>query len=561
MPNYDEITKSAYREMELHLISSMKRNLGLHIAEEIKTGKEYPQWQAIKLRELRKYQKENRDIIKRSVGSFPEDVAKQLESELKQGAVQEQHRYNIAKGVTMDTAMGEGFFRLNRNKLEALQKSVNNDLSKANNAVLRMMNDTYRSTIYKYELFLANGVYTPTQAYDAAVKDFLERGINCIEYKDGRRVNIADYTDMAIKTANKRAQLMGEGSFRKSIGNPLIIMSAHNTSCKLCKPFQNKVLIDDVYSGGTQEDGDYMLLSEAMERGLYHPRCKHGCGTYYPEIEHINQYETPENKLNDYGDKIINAAHIDNMIQRYKRLVAGSVDKNNIEKYQQQLKLWEQEREKYNDLYLKMANENIENDWSETTIHNISRKDKQAIIKYAEDKGIKISNLKDFDGDIELLKSEIDILQKISKEIPLRKKIVLSVSKSLPDADFASTIENHITLNAKALRNRSITEKNIKLGGIFSSSKAEDIIVHEYGHVFMYEKGNKGIEISCKVYYNMNGKKIDIDNMLVYLEDNISSYSVIVEKQKYKEIIPEVLAKHNSNPDEFTKLFIKLLKE
>ena len=316
MPNYDEITKSAYREMELHLISSMKRNLGLHIAEEIKTGKEYPQWQAIKLRELRRYQKENSDIIKRSVGSFPEDVAKQLESELKQGAVQEQHRYNVAKGVTMDTAMGEGFFRLNRNKLEALQKSVNNDLSKANNAVLRMMNDTYRSTIFKYELFLANGVYTPTQAYDAAVKDFLERGINCIEYKDGRRVNIADYTDMAIKTANKRAQLMGEGSFRKSIGNPLIIMSAHNTSCKLCKPFQNKVLIDDVYSGGTQEDGDYMLLSEAMERGLYHPRCKHGCGTYYPEIEHINQYETPENKLNDYGDKIINAAHIDNMIQR-----------------------------------------------------------------------------------------------------------------------------------------------------------------------------------------------------------------------------------------------------
>ncbi len=139
---------------------------------------------------------------------------------------------------------------------------------------------------------------------------------------------------------------MGEGSFRKSIGNPLIIMSAHNTSCKLCKPFQNKVLIDDVYSGGTQEDGDYMLLSEAMERGLYHPRCKHGCGTYYPEIEHINQYETPENKLNDYGDKIINAAHIDNMIQRYKRLVAGSVDKNNIEKYQNQLQMWENEREK-----------------------------------------------------------------------------------------------------------------------------------------------------------------------------------------------------------------------
>ncbi len=64
----------------------------------------------------------------------------------------------------------------------------------------------------------------------------------------------------------------------------------------------------------------------------------------YIQLNELTTTDKPKNKLNDYGDKVINAAHIDNMIQRYKRLVAGSVDKNNIEKYQQQLKLWEQEK-------------------------------------------------------------------------------------------------------------------------------------------------------------------------------------------------------------------------
>ncbi len=112
---------------------------------------------------------------------------------------------------------------------------------------------------------------------------------------------------MAVRTANQRAYMVGEGEFRKSIGETLVIISRHSTSCELCKPFEGKVLIDDVYSGGTQEDGDYMLLSQAMEQGLYHPRCRHGLGTYYPELEEINGYEIEDNKLNDYSRNVDNS--------------------------------------------------------------------------------------------------------------------------------------------------------------------------------------------------------------------------------------------------------------
>lgn len=84
-----------------------------------------------------------------------------------------------------------------------------------------------------------------------------------------------------------------------------------------------------------------MLLSQAMAEGLFHPRCRHGLGTYYPELEDIVHYETEDNKLNEYGTEELNRAHVENMIQKYKRLIVGSLDPANIAKYQARLNEWE----------------------------------------------------------------------------------------------------------------------------------------------------------------------------------------------------------------------------
>lgn len=83
--------------------------------------------------------------------------------------------------------------------------------------------------------------------------------------------------------------LIRDGKLRKEIGNPLIIITRHNTACELCKPWENKVLIDDLFSGGNYKSGNYPLLSEAVKKGLFHPGCRHGCGTHYPELEKINR--------------------------------------------------------------------------------------------------------------------------------------------------------------------------------------------------------------------------------------------------------------------------------
>ncbi len=343
MSDFDKQIADIYREMELHIIQSMKRNLALHIAEEEKTGIKYPQWQAIKLKELKRYQRQNKRIVDKYTRGLPKDIARHMKDELDQGAMSQFRLYKEALGAGYKSSrlMKESFFKVDDRAVSALIDSLQNDMATANTAVLRMVNDVYRETIFKSAMFVKNGVYTEKQAYDMAVKSFLEKGINCIQYKDGRRVNIVDYAEMAVRTASQRAHMAGQGEFRKEIGRTLILISRHNTACELCKPFEHKVLIDDVYSGGKPEDGDYMLLSEAMKQGLYHPRCRHGSGTYYPELEEINHYESEDNRLNEYGDEKINAAHVDNMIQKYKRLALGSTLSENIAKYNEKLKYWE----------------------------------------------------------------------------------------------------------------------------------------------------------------------------------------------------------------------------
>lgn len=224
-------------------------------------------------------------------------------------------------------------------------------------------------------------------------------------------------------------------------------------------------------------------------------------------------------------------------------------------------KNFEEFREKYLDASKMAATSDSDNDWTRTVPRTISREERKELTQYAKERNVLIPELKQFDGDIAILKAEIDTLSKMCSEFPTGKKVVLTVSRSLSDADFASTVENHITLNAKALRDRTITESNILNGGLFASKTVEDIAVHEYGHMIVAAKGNKGLEIAQKAYYNVFGQTASIDDVLDFLDDNISSYSTTFDhKHNYTEVVSEILAKNNSVPDDFTEEFVKLLK-
>ena len=358
--------KKLYEDMEIELIASMKRNYKRHLKEEGKTGFQYSQWQAEKLKELKRYQRENKNIISGYTKGLPKEISKHLNNELKEGSIKAINQYNkvMGKSLKPNKIMNHSFFRTNGRKVNALIKVVNNDLKTANTAVLRMANDQYRQVIHKSAFFVANGVFTEKQAanmatkeltelqktklaIDEANKDFLSRGFNCIEYKDGRRVNIASYSQMAVRTASLRAQLMGEGDFRKSIGRVLVQSTSHGGACPICQKWENKIFIDDVYSGGTKKDGKYMLLSEAMTQGFLHPNCRHGLTTYYPEVDDIEnytdeEYEEDVNLINNRINELTNGElnYISRNIKRFDRLENGSISPISIQRFANRKNEW-----------------------------------------------------------------------------------------------------------------------------------------------------------------------------------------------------------------------------
>lgn len=355
--------KELYEEMEKSIISSMKRNYQRHLQEESEVGFKYTQWQAEKLKELKRYQRQNANIIKGYTKGLDKKVSEHMQRELKQGAINAIKQYNkvLGKNLKPSKVMNKSFFKINDKKVNALIKVVNDDLKTANTSALRMANDQYRQVIHKSAFFVGNGVFTEQQAakmgtnelselkltelaIDEANKNFLAGGLNCIEYSNGRRVNLASYSQMAVRTANLRAQLMGEGDFRKSIGRTLVQATSHGGACPICQKWEKHIFIDDVYSGGTKEDGKYMLLSEAMKQGFLHPNCRHGITTYYPELEGIENETEKEYQANlDYINERLN--YIIRNEKKYSRLEQGSLNDSNIKYYANLKRNWQKEKE------------------------------------------------------------------------------------------------------------------------------------------------------------------------------------------------------------------------
>ena len=105
--------KELEEEMELHLIKSMKRNLQRHLDEEEKVGFKFTQWQAEKLKELKRYQRENKKIIDDYTKGLDKDVSIHLKRELNKGSINAIKLHNKALGTNLKSSrlMNHSFFK------------------------------------------------------------------------------------------------------------------------------------------------------------------------------------------------------------------------------------------------------------------------------------------------------------------------------------------------------------------------------------------------------------------------------------------------------------------
>ena len=250
---------AAFEAIENELIASMIRNMESHKQEEIDEDKQWSMWQTEMLKSLEEYKHNNQKKYSKQFRDINAKIAELIRTARAEGNMQQEITIlnAIKKGFPASKISKGGtaeFFKLNDRKLEALIKATTDDMEKAEVAVLRMANDQYRRIIYNAQVYANTGAGTYEKAVDMATKDFLKAGLNCVEYANGARHTLADYADMAIRTASKRAYLQGEGVKRQEWGISTVIMNKRGNPCPKCLPWVGKVLIDDVWSGGKKSD-------------------------------------------------------------------------------------------------------------------------------------------------------------------------------------------------------------------------------------------------------------------------------------------------------------------
>lgn len=313
-----------FESLELELVESLHRSLTRHQKQEQAEGgkngtpQHWEAWQAAKLRDIRRFRRENTAILGEYRNRIDAGTRALLEEEAAQGGT-------------------DRFFRMDNTRMNALLNEMQQANEQSERAALRYMNDVYRKTILRAAAAMQAGGQTLQQATDAATRDFLEQGIACIRYRDGRRVNISTYAEMALRTAGTRAMLMGEAAQRERLGLDTVLVSQYGACSKTCLPWQGLVYIDDVFQpyhgprtpGGTygisRNGRQYPLLSVAMQGGLFHPNCRHTLSTW---VEGTSTRPRPMDKAKVEAAAQLEARQraLERSVRKAKRQAAGLCD-------------------------------------------------------------------------------------------------------------------------------------------------------------------------------------------------------------------------------------------
>ena len=352
-----------FEEIELRLIASLKRNLSRHKAEEEKEGFEWSAWQAEKLNNIDNFRKDNVQIADEYVDVIDDGTRQLMTDQFHEGEhTAEQSVIDVSEsGVNVPdvpaqpqppeapTAIPDDhFFGVNKPKMDKLMEDVTTLEKTALTAAVRNMDDVYRTTLNKVQLMMGTGSITLNEAIDLATRDFLDKGINCIVYADGRRVNIADYVRMALRTTSTRATLQGAAKRFAELGYDTVLISQYGGCSETCEPYQGKVYIDDVFTiWNGEKSGDFgksnycdkwfMLLSVAIRGGLFHPNCRHTMGQYIEGLTKIPQ-PIPAEKIREQRALEEKQRAMERKIRALKRKVEGTQDEKKVKEYKRKLR-------------------------------------------------------------------------------------------------------------------------------------------------------------------------------------------------------------------------------
>lgn len=566
MADYD--ISQAFKAIENELIDSMIRNFSRHRAEETKEGYNWSQWQAEQLKSLEQYRKNNAKKFTKQFSEINDKISEMLRAARANGnAHQEAEILQAIKDgfkapVKPSANSTAEFFKVNDRKLNALIKATTDDLKSAETAILRMSNDKYRKAIFNAQVFANTGAGTYEKAVDMACRDMLRAGLNCVEYSNGARHTLSDYADMAIRTANKRAYLYGEGEKRAEWGISTVVVNSRQGGCPDCAQYIGRVFVDDVYSNGKKSDGDYPLLSTAIAGGLFHPRCKDSTSTYYEGIttlKKVSQSELSKMKENEVLEQ--QKSYCENQAKKCERILKYSLDGDNKRAYAKRADVWQEKADEVSEKIDKSVAKSGESGMG-VRKEFVPAKTKQEATEFAKKYGIEADYSQ---YDISVANAVNETIQRSVDEfgshaIDCLKTINKDRKEKRREGGYDSFTETlslfSVSKKDSLFKMGEKTRKaNQRYGDMMYFSANDDLhtIHHEFGHVIHFSLGGSSAtaatELDREIISYMRGK------------DTVSEVSYYASTSE-TELVAECIAQYLSgSASETTNGIINILKK
>jgi len=128
-----------------------------------------------------------------------------------------------------------------------------------------------------------------------ALNVFATKGITGFRDRAGRSWEMASYVEMASRTIAANHQIGVQATRLAAAGLDLVIVSNAPQECKLCRPFEGKILslsgqnVGDIEAinpttGQPVRVRVMTSMARATAAGLHHPNCRHSESTYLPGV-------------------------------------------------------------------------------------------------------------------------------------------------------------------------------------------------------------------------------------------------------------------------------------
>ncbi|MDQ0854789.1 hypothetical protein QFZ79_002900 [Arthrobacter sp. V4I6] len=167
--------------------------------------------------------------------------------------------------------------------------------------IRRAVTDVYQQVVTQVAAQTALGTVTRREASSMILNRLAAQGVTGFRDVAGRNWNMASYAEMAGRTSAANAMLQGHTDRLQELGIDTVIVSNAPEECKICRPYEGKVLSLSGRTTGRLKDGKTVVasLAQAKGNGLYHPNCRHSHAIYLPGIT-----KTPSDTADPDGDAL-----------------------------------------------------------------------------------------------------------------------------------------------------------------------------------------------------------------------------------------------------------------